>query len=33
MEAVVHLEILLEAEGLLIEDETFSFTQDRFHAA
>jgi hypothetical protein len=33
MEAVVHLEILLEAEGLLIEDETFPFTQDRFHAA
>jgi hypothetical protein len=33
LEAVVHLEILLEAEGLLIDDNTFSLTQDRQHAA
>jgi len=33
MEAVVHFEILLEAKGLLIEDETFPSPQVLFHAA
>jgi hypothetical protein len=36
MEAVVHLELLLEAEGLLIEERTAhasSPLQDRFRAA
>jgi hypothetical protein len=36
METVVHLELLLEAEGLLIEDRTArasSSGQDRFRAA
>jgi hypothetical protein len=36
MEAVVHLELLLEAEGLLIEERTAQTSpigQDRFRAA
>jgi hypothetical protein len=35
MEAVVHLELLLEAEGLLIEERSSRFSpgQDRFRAA
>jgi hypothetical protein len=36
MEAVVHLELLLEAEGLLIEERTAHASspgQDRFRAA
>jgi hypothetical protein len=33
MEAVVQLELLLEAEGLLIEERTFPPGQNRFRAA